>query len=133
MAYVDLNPIRAGIAATPEASEFTSICARIEALRSARDPQTVPLLSFGTPEATATASIPFRLEDYLTLVDADSGHPCRRALSRRWLELRAMAARPRNGWVSCNHCRGRHYMAQQSAKAQTRTTCQSSDSAAKRS
>jgi hypothetical protein len=69
MAYVDLNPIRAGIAATPEASEFTSICARIEALRSARDPQAVPLLSFGTPESTATAAIPFRLEDYLALVD----------------------------------------------------------------
>jgi putative transposase len=69
MAYVDLNPIRAGIAATPEDSEFTSICARIDALRSGGDAQTVPLLSFCRPESTAAASIPFPLEDYLELVD----------------------------------------------------------------
>ncbi len=33
LAYVDLNPIRAGIAQTPEASQFTSVYERVAALR----------------------------------------------------------------------------------------------------
>ena len=69
MAYVDLNPIRAGIATTPETSEFTSIGARIAALRAGHDSQAMPLLSFCVPGSTDSGSIPFPLEDYLRLID----------------------------------------------------------------
>jgi REP element-mobilizing transposase RayT len=74
MAYVDLNPIRAGIATSPEESEFTSIYARIQALRAsasdfAERAHRPPLLDFHTPGASAAPVIPFALKDYLTLVD----------------------------------------------------------------
>jgi REP element-mobilizing transposase RayT len=73
MAYVDLNPIRAGIARTPEDSEFTSIYDRIREFKGrmrneAREARKVPLLRFASGEGTA-AAIPFGLDDYLGLVD----------------------------------------------------------------
>jgi len=77
MAYVDLNPIRAGIAETPEASEFTSIYDRIRQLAPDSNSQAseainVPLLGFQVSDSEATSgdhSIPFSLPDYLELVD----------------------------------------------------------------
>ncbi|HEY4366451.1 MAG TPA: transposase [Steroidobacteraceae bacterium] len=79
MAYVDLNPIRAGIAATPEQSEFTSIHARIEELRRSSTPSKTPsesstdvrvaLLDFHDTVPVGRPSIPFSLRDYLALVD----------------------------------------------------------------
>ncbi len=60
MTYVDLNPIRAAMARTPEHSEYTSIRERIV---SAHDS---PLLPFTDQAADG---IPFKLKDYLQLMD----------------------------------------------------------------
>jgi REP element-mobilizing transposase RayT len=78
MAYVDLNPVRAGMAATPEASEFTSIYARIQQWRravpapaTASDPAPgmTALLGFRATAAAPDPSLPFRFIDYLQLLD----------------------------------------------------------------
>jgi hypothetical protein len=75
MAYVDLNPVRAGIAATPEDSEFTSIYQRIQEIREAADASKVseaalqiPLLPLQSGP-THLPVLPYRFEDYLLLVD----------------------------------------------------------------
>jgi len=60
MAYVDLNPIRAAIAKTPEQSDYTSIQERI------LQPAGTSLRPFSEQEADG---IPFNLKDYLELVD----------------------------------------------------------------
>jgi REP element-mobilizing transposase RayT len=77
MVYVDLNPIRAGIAATPEESEFTSIYERIREFKASgakeqpdSEPDTsVPLLPFQSSAAQQSVTIPFALDAYLDLVD----------------------------------------------------------------
>jgi len=68
MAYVDLNPVRAAIAATPEQSSFTSIQLRIKAAIKGQQPKA--LLPFkGNAHQQKKTGIPFNLKDYLTLVD----------------------------------------------------------------
>lgn len=69
MTYVDLNPIRANIAKTPEKSEYTSIKSRIEALNL--NLETAPCLHpfIGSAINETTSGIPFRLLDYIELVD----------------------------------------------------------------
>jgi REP element-mobilizing transposase RayT len=67
MAYVDLNPIRAGLAKTPETSAFTSIQLRIRAFQSkARQPKTLQPFRRHRQDEQA---LPFYLTDYLALVD----------------------------------------------------------------
>ena len=68
MAYVDLNPVRACIAPTPEQSDFTSIQLRIKAAIKGEQPSS--LLPFtGNEHQQKPTGIRFSLQDYLTLVD----------------------------------------------------------------
>ena len=60
MAYVDLNPMRAAMASTPEQSDYTSIQERI------LHPEDSCLRPFAEQD---DVGIPFGLKDYLELVD----------------------------------------------------------------
>ena len=62
MAYVDLNPIRAKIAKTPETSRHTSIKARIES-------KAEHLVPFRDSSNVNESTAPICLHDYLLLVD----------------------------------------------------------------
>ncbi len=74
-AYVDLNPIRAGLARSLTESEHSSIKRRCEQAEQAAQPnhhnqQVKGLLPFvGNPRANMPNGLPFRLTDYLELVD----------------------------------------------------------------
>jgi len=89
MAYVDLNPVRAGIAAVPEESLFTSIYARLQRFgrESAVRPQnrrlikghlhghaSPPLLGFSESADSRQPSIPMKFLDYLELLDWTGRH-----------------------------------------------------------
>jgi len=68
MAYVDLNPIRAGMADSPGQSDHTSIKQRIEQVLNAQQPDTLfPFV--GNPRKDMPDGLPFNLADYLELVD----------------------------------------------------------------
>ncbi|HEU4652408.1 MAG TPA: hypothetical protein VFS47_00385, partial [Steroidobacteraceae bacterium] len=74
MAYVDLNPIRAGIAKTPEDSEFTSIYQRIRQSTATRSPKStderrIRLRRFADQSHNKKTGIPYTASDYLQLVD----------------------------------------------------------------
>ena len=67
MSYVDLNPIRAKLANTPEASEYTSIKSRIDALQEGKtNPE---YLEDFVGISLDGIGIPFKLKDYIELVD----------------------------------------------------------------
>lgn len=71
LSYVDLNPVRAGAAPTPEASRHTSIFDRIEALDGSgcADQQTALAPFLDSSERDPDRCLPFRLTDYLGLLD----------------------------------------------------------------
>jgi len=75
MAYVDLNPIRAKMAQTPESADHTSIKQRAKKAQQVTQPnhpnqQASDLMPFvGYPREDMPKGLPFRLTDYLELVD----------------------------------------------------------------
>ena len=75
MVYVDLNPIRAGIAVNLDGSDYTSIQARIDEVKCKAPAEvalpTPTLLPFTSTlkQDQISPAIPFRLQDYLQLVD----------------------------------------------------------------
>ena len=66
MAYVDLNPVRANLATTLEASDHTSIQLRIRAAMQGKQPEA--LMKFNAEEQISKLNV--NLKDYLALVDA---------------------------------------------------------------
>ena len=86
MAYVDLNPIRAAMAETPEASDYTSIQQRINEVNVSAPVKTedlaavIPKLMGFAGRLDCDEGLPCELKDYLELVDWSSRaiHPNKR-------------------------------------------------------
>ncbi|QPG04298.1 transposase [Salinimonas marina] len=72
MAYVDLNPVRAGLATTPQGSCHTSIKKRLQAVKQNQQPRGLcPFAEADNP--SASSPLPFLLQDYLALVNLTCG------------------------------------------------------------
>jgi hypothetical protein len=68
MAYVDLNPVRAKIASTPEKSSYTSIQRRIKAAIQGKQPSN--LLNFvGNAHKDKTKGLLFNFNEYIELIE----------------------------------------------------------------
>lgn len=65
MAYVDLNPVRAGVTDSPESSEHTSVHARI----TGRDGHLLPFRDHAPLPSQAMSRLPLKSSEYLELVD----------------------------------------------------------------
>lgn len=75
MAYVDLNPARAGLATTLESSDYTSVQARLAATGAIPAPISAraqpPLVPFSATDNVPTVEpLPFSWPGYVALVDA---------------------------------------------------------------
>jgi hypothetical protein len=82
MAYVDLNPVRAQMAETPETSDYTSIKKRIECARQGKQPKSLRRFA-GNPRANMPGGLPFELTYYIQLVELTGR--CMRADKRGYI------------------------------------------------
>jgi REP element-mobilizing transposase RayT len=69
MAYVDLNPVRARMEKTPETSKHTSIKMRIEVAKVNHNQPTYLFPFIGYEREDQPEGLPFKLTDYLELID----------------------------------------------------------------
>ena len=121
MAYVDLNPVRAGIASTPERSEYTSIKARIEGDRDGSvqnalvarlvergevhhfDAAVRPLMPFA--DGQGDRKLPMYQQEYLTLIDQTGRIAVRGKQGRIDASLSPILARlglTSEDWLKCS-------------------------------
>ncbi|WP_025822357.1 transposase [Shewanella marina] len=101
MAYVDLNPVRAQIAKTPETSDYTSIKRRIKAAIKGEQPS--ELLPFiGNEHTNMPNGLMFSVQDYLQLVD-DTGRQLRDdkcgAIATSTLDILSRLNIPLENWL----------------------------------
>ena len=68
MAYVDLNPVRAKAASTPEQSDYTSFKKRCESAKESKQPKLLARF-IGGMSKYKSKGIPFELKSYLLLVE----------------------------------------------------------------
>lgn len=142
MAYVDLNPVRAGIAPTPEQSEYTSIRARIEGnyrestlvgavarLLKRRevshfDFSVRPLMPFADQsEDPAQPALPMKKREYLKLVEQTGRvamHGKRGRIDTSLSPILARLGLSTDDWLQCStafrrHCRNGELRLAQSA------------------
>ena len=102
MAYVDLNPVRAKMAKTPEESSYTSIQRRVTAAYDQRQP--AGLLEFvGNDHEQKTYGLRFPLRDYLELID-QSGRVIREdkrgAIDGRAADILSRLNIPHDHWLT---------------------------------
>lgn len=84
MAYVDLNPIRAGIAKSLQSSKYTSIQMRIKSALRNSQPKQLMRFSKESQNVVKTKQLPFELHQYISLLEQ----------SRKSLKQQKISCRP---------------------------------------